>query len=277
VLAEERGLRIVSGRTESHVFLVDLRAKNITGKEAEAALGAAHITVNKNAIPNDPQKPFVTSGIRIGSPAMTTRGFTEIESEQVAHLIADVLDAPATKRCWRECAPMFRRCAGNSRSMVARRMKCPFCGADETTVADTRINDDGDIVRRRRRCLKCDKRFTTYERAELRLPQVIKKNGSRVDFDREKLAASLWLALRKRPVSVEAVEAAIARIEEKLLALGERELASEKIGEMVMRELKKLDKVAYVRFASVYRNFEDVDEFSKVIREVSRSPQPLGR
>ena len=94
VLADERGLRIVSGRTESHVFLVDLRAKNITGKDAEALLGAAHMTVNKNAIPNDPQKPFVTSGIRLGSPAMTTRGFTEIESEQVAHLIADVLDAP---------------------------------------------------------------------------------------------------------------------------------------------------------------------------------------
>ncbi|MBK7955488.1 MAG: serine hydroxymethyltransferase [Candidatus Accumulibacter sp.] len=94
VLSAERGLRIVSGRTESHVFLVDLRAKNITGKDAEAALGAAHMTVNKNAIPNDPQKPFVTSGIRLGSPAMTTRGFAEIESEQVAHLIADVLDAP---------------------------------------------------------------------------------------------------------------------------------------------------------------------------------------
>ncbi len=94
VLSEQRGLRIVSGGTESHVFLVDLRAKNITGKEAEAALGRAHITVNKNAIPNDPQKPFVTSGIRIGTPAMTTRGFTEIEAEQVAHLIADVLDAP---------------------------------------------------------------------------------------------------------------------------------------------------------------------------------------
>ena len=94
VLGEERGLRIVSGRTESHVFLVDLRAKNITGKEAEAALGRAHITVNKNSIPNDPQKPFVTSGIRIGSPAMTTRGFTEIEAERIAHLIADVLDNP---------------------------------------------------------------------------------------------------------------------------------------------------------------------------------------
>ena len=94
VLAEERGLRVVSGRTESHVFLIDLRAKKITGKEAEAALGKAHITVNKNGIPNDPEKPFVTSGIRIGSPAMTTRGFTEIEAEQVAHLVADVLEAP---------------------------------------------------------------------------------------------------------------------------------------------------------------------------------------
>ncbi|MFZ1446644.1 MAG: serine hydroxymethyltransferase, partial [Candidatus Dechloromonas phosphoritropha] len=94
VLGEERGLRVVSGRTESHVFLLDLRAKNITGKDAEAALGRAHITVNKNGIPNDPQKPFVTSGIRIGSPAMTTRGFTEIESEAVAHLVADILEAP---------------------------------------------------------------------------------------------------------------------------------------------------------------------------------------
>jgi transcriptional repressor NrdR len=157
-------------------------------------------------------------------------------------------------------------------------MKCPFCGAAETTVADTRINEDGDIVRRRRRCLSCDKRFSTYERAEIRLPQVVKKNGSRVDYDREKLSASLWLALRKRPVTVEAVDAAIVRIEDKLLALGEREIPSEKVGEMVMRELKKLDKVAYIRFASVYRNFEDVDEFSDIIREVStRSVTRRGR
>ena len=152
-------------------------------------------------------------------------------------------------------------------------MKCPFCGAAETTVADTRINEDGDIVRRRRRCLSCDKRFSTYERAEIRLPQVVKKNGSRVDFSRDKLSASLWLALRKRPVTVEAVDEAIVRIEEKLLVLGEREIPSEKIGEMVMRELKKIDKVAYVRFASVYRNFEDVDEFSDLVKEVSR-PAP---
>ena len=106
---------------------------------------------------------------------------------------------------------------------------------------------------------------------------MVKKNGSRVDFDREKLSASLWLALRKRPVTVEAVEAALARIEEKLLTLGEREILSEKVGEMVMRELKKLDKVAYVRFASVYRNFEDVDEFSNLVREVSRPVQRRGR
>jgi transcriptional repressor NrdR len=102
---------------------------------------------------------------------------------------------------------------------------------------------------------------------------VVKKNGSRVDYSRDKLAASLWLSLRKRPVTTEAVDAAIARIEEKLLVLGEREVASEKIGEMVMRALKKLDKVAYVRFASVYRNFEDVDEFSDIIREVSAPPR----
>jgi transcriptional repressor NrdR len=148
-------------------------------------------------------------------------------------------------------------------------MKCPFCGAEETAVVDTRINDDGDIVRRRRRCASCEKKFTTYERPEIRLPQVVKKNGSRVDYNRDKLLASLMLALRKRPVAMEGVEAAIDRIEEKLLAIGEREILSDKIGEMVMRELKKLDKIGYIRFASVYRNFEDVDEFSKAIREVS--------
>ena len=149
-------------------------------------------------------------------------------------------------------------------------MKCPFCGAPDTSVIDTRLSAGGDNVRRRRRCTGCDKRFSTYERAELRLPQVIKKNGARVDFDREKLSSSVWLALRKRPVTVETVDAALARIEEKLLTLGEREIPSEKVGEMVMRELKRIDKVAYVRFASVYRNFEDVDEFSDLVKEVSR-------
>ena len=148
-------------------------------------------------------------------------------------------------------------------------MHCPFCGADDTAVVDTRVNDEGDLVRRRRKCSACDKRFTTYERAEIRLPQVVKKNGSRTEYNREKLRASLELALRKRPVSTESVDAAIGDIEDKLLSAGEREVTSQQVGELVMRELKKLDKVAYIRFASVYRNFEDVDAFSRAIREVS--------
>ncbi len=148
-------------------------------------------------------------------------------------------------------------------------MKCPFCNDPSTQVTDTRENEDGDIVRRRRRCVACDKRFTTYERVDLKLPHVVKRNGNRSEFSREKLLSSMKLALRKRPVALEAVEAAVARIEERLLSMGEGEVQSVKIGELVMRELKKLDKVAYVRFASVYRNFEDIDEFSRVIREVT--------
>ena len=148
-------------------------------------------------------------------------------------------------------------------------MKCPFCGAEDTAVADTRLNDEGDVVRRRRKCNACDKRFTTYERAEIQLPQVVKKNGSRIEFSRAKLRASLDLALRKRPVSTELVDAAVIAIEEKLLSAGLREVLSQQLGELVMAELKKLDKVAYIRFASVYRNFEDVDAFSRAIKEVS--------
>ena len=148
-------------------------------------------------------------------------------------------------------------------------MKCPFCGAEDTAVADTRLNEEGDVVRRRRKCNRCDKRFTTHERAEIQLPQVVKKNGLRTEFSRAKLRASLELALRKRPVSMESVDAAVADIEEMLLTAGEREVSTQQLGELVMRELKKLDKVAYIRFASVYRNFEDVDAFSRAIREVS--------
>lgn len=147
-------------------------------------------------------------------------------------------------------------------------MRCPFCDHPDTQVIETRESDDGASTRRRRRCLNCDKRFTTYERVELALPAVVKKNGVRTDFDRRKMRASMALALRKRPVSAEAVDAAIHRIEEKLLSLGLREVPSERIGELVMRELKKLDKIGYVRFASVYRRFEDVDEFAEVIEEV---------
>ncbi len=123
-------------------------------------------------------------------------------------------------------------------------------------------------MRRRRRCPGCDKRFTTYERAELTLPAVVKKNGTRVEFDRTKLRSSMTLALRKRPVSAESIEAAISRIEEALISSGAREAPSDRIGELVMRELRRLDKVGYVRFASVYRNFEHLDEFAEIIQEV---------
>lgn len=147
-------------------------------------------------------------------------------------------------------------------------MRCPYCFHEETQVVETRESDEGDVIRRRRRCLKCDKRFTTYERAEIALPAVVKKDGARVEFDPAKLRGSMMLALRKRPVSTEQVEAAIERIQEKLLATAARELPSARLGELVMRELKRLDKVAYVRFASVYRSFEDVDEFQKLIRDI---------
>lgn len=149
-------------------------------------------------------------------------------------------------------------------------MRCPFCHHEDTQVLDTRVSEEGDTIRRRRRCANCDKRFTTYERIELMMPVVVKKNGSRSEYDTTKLRASLMLALRKRPVSAEAVDAAIHRIEEKLLSTGAREVVSGHIGELVMRELKRLDKIAYIRFASVYKSFEDLTEFQDAIAEVGQ-------
>jgi transcriptional repressor NrdR len=147
-------------------------------------------------------------------------------------------------------------------------MRCPFCSHEETQVVETRDSDEGDVVRRRRRCHACDKRFTTYERAEISLPTVVKKDGTRQEFDIRKTRASMTVALRKRPVSIEQIDAALERIQEKLLNSGAREVTSARLGELVMRELKRIDKVAYVRFASVYRSFEDVDEFRQMIRDI---------
>ncbi|MBS0430767.1 MAG: transcriptional repressor NrdR [Proteobacteria bacterium] len=147
-------------------------------------------------------------------------------------------------------------------------MKCPFCGHPETQVVETRVSEDGDFVRRRRQCSACDKRFTTYERPDVNYPVVVKKDGSRADFDAGKVRASMMLALRKRPVSIEQIDDALLRIEQKLLASAQREIPSHKLGELVMRELKKLDKVAYVRFASVYRSFEDVEEFRQLLKDI---------
>ncbi len=149
-------------------------------------------------------------------------------------------------------------------------MRCPFCSHPDTQVVETRISEDADSIRRRRQCASCEKRFTTYERPEVSFPAVVKKDGRRIDYDPSKLRASLNLALRKRPVSTEQVDSALERIEEKLLGVTAREVPSSRIGEWVMRELKKLDKVAYVRFASVYRSFEDIDEFRALVDEVRR-------
>ena len=149
-------------------------------------------------------------------------------------------------------------------------MRCPFCGHPETQVVETRVSEDGHFVRRRRQCGACEKRFTTYERSEVSFPVVVKKDGRRIAYERDKLLASMQLALRKRPVSTDEVDSAVERIEEKILAAGAREMPSARIGELVMHELRKLDKGAYVRFASVYRSFEDIDEFRSLVDEVRR-------
>ena len=149
-------------------------------------------------------------------------------------------------------------------------MRCPFCSHTDTQVVETRISEDADSIRRRRQCGACEKRFTTYERPEVSFPAVVKKDARRIDYETAKLRASLNLALRKRPVSTEQIDSAIERIEEKLLASPTREVQSSRIGELVMRELKRLDKVAYIRFASVYRSFEDIDDFRALVDEVGR-------
>ncbi len=147
-------------------------------------------------------------------------------------------------------------------------MYCPFCHTQETKVIDSRLVSEGNQVRRRRECIQCAERFTTYETAELVMPLIIKRDGRRKPYDEEKLRAGLARALEKRPVSVESQEAAIGRLKQQLRAGGEREVSSQAVGEMVMRELRELDDVAFVRFASVYRRFQDVNEFNEEIKRL---------
>lgn len=149
-------------------------------------------------------------------------------------------------------------------------MKCPFCKSADTQVIDSRVSDDGESIRRRRRCAGCSKRFTTYETIELRMPQVVKQDGSRSEFDLEKLRTGFMRALHKRPVPTQQVDDAIATITQDVLAMGDREIPSRRLGEMVMRELKRLDQVAYIRFASVYKAFQGIDDFQDAIKEVQR-------
>ncbi|PIB17817.1 transcriptional regulator NrdR [Vibrio rotiferianus] len=144
-------------------------------------------------------------------------------------------------------------------------MHCPFCSENDTKVIDSRLVADGHQVRRRRQCLACSERFTTFETAELVMPKVIKSNGNREPFDEDKMVGGIQRALEKRPVSADAIELAISMIKSQLRATGEREVPSEMIGNLVMDQLKELDKVAYIRFASVYRSFEDIREFGEEI------------
>ncbi len=148
-------------------------------------------------------------------------------------------------------------------------MQCPFCGANDTKVVDSRLVAEGQQVRRRRECVSCNERFTTFESAELLMPRVIKADGTREPFDEDKLRAGIHRALEKRPVSIEELEASISRIKHRLRATGERELPSRELGEAVMAELRRLDEVAYVRFASVYRSFQDINEFKEEIERLS--------
>jgi len=151
-------------------------------------------------------------------------------------------------------------------------MYCPFCGYKETKVIDSRLISDGEQIRRRRECLKCNERYTTYEVAELLMPRVIKQDGTREPFNEDKLKAGFQRALEKRPVSFDDIESALHKVKHRLRALGEREIPSLKVGEAVMDALRQLDQVAYVRFASVYRSFQDIDEFRKEVDKLSNEP-----
>ncbi len=148
-------------------------------------------------------------------------------------------------------------------------MRCPFCSAEDTKVIDSRLVAEGDQIRRRRACQSCGERFTTYETAELLLPKIVKQNGVREPFDEDKLRAGMLRALEKRPVSVEQIEAALGQVKHDLMATGEREISSLQVGEQVMEKLRALDHVAYVRFASVYRSFQDLNEFRQEIDKLS--------
>ncbi len=147
-------------------------------------------------------------------------------------------------------------------------MQCPFCNHLENKVVDSRLSKEGEAIRRRRECLSCQRRFTTYERIEDMLPSVIKKDGRREPFDRQKILQGLKKACEKRPISVDALEAVVERIEKKIQELGKSEIPGQVIGEEVMKELHELDQVAYVRFASVYREFKDLSEFMNELKEL---------
>jgi transcriptional repressor NrdR len=278
----EAGLEIVSGGTDTHLMLVDLRPKKLTGKAAETALGRANITCNKNGVPFDPEKPTITSGIRLGSPAGTTRGFGVDEFREVGDMIRETLDgllangdqanqaveAKVRKRVDRAIPHLWSGVVDPAETAEAV-MRCPYCGSDNTQVKDSRPSADNTAIRRRRVCPVCGGRFTTFERIQLRELTVLKRSGRRVPFDRDKLMRSVQVALRKRQVDPERVERMVSGIVRQLESAGDAEIPSDQIGLLVMEGLKRIDDVAYVRFASVYRNFREAKDFETLLGELS--------
>ena len=245
----EQGLDLVTGGTDNHLLLVDLRPKRLTGKAAEGALNRAHLTCNKNAIPFDPEKPMVTSGVRLGTPAATTRGFGEAEFREVGRLIGEVLDGLARANDGAEGNTAVEVLGQGARSGAVRAlpdlpeletegretgMRCPYCGRDDTQVKDSRPAEEGAAIRRRRSCPGCQSRFTTFERVQLRELTVLKTDGRRVPFDRDKLSRSIHIALRKRPVDEDRVERIVNGIQRRLETEADAEVTSRQIGEIVM-------------------------------------------
>ena len=275
---KNNGFKIFSGGTDTHLMLVDLRPFKVTGKAAEISLGKANLTCNKNGIPFDTEKMTITSGIRLGSQAATTRGFGLNEFKKVGELITKVIkglsetpdnnnktESEVRKEVIELCSkfPIYNHLFKNWF------MLCPFCREKDTSVVDSRPTEDGTAIRRRRFC-NCSggQRFTTFERVQFRELTVIKKNGRKSQFDREKLAKSLFVALKKRPIDSETIEKAISKITRELEEMGQSEIQSSVIGKKVMDTLKELDKIAYIRFASVYTNFREVGEFGEYIEEL---------
>ena len=267
----EQGLAIVTGGTDSHLMLVDLRPKRVTGKAAEASLERAHITANKNAIPFDPEKPAITSGIRLGTPG---RHHARLRRGRVPRDRPD--DRRGAGRAWRAptTAPTTRGRAGGGRARAGAVRALPDLSGDGKpahalpVLRPRRHPGEGQPPHRGRRgdpppplLRHCGQRFTTIERVQLRELTVVKSDGRRVPFDRDKLARSIRIALRKRPVQEERIERIVNGIVRQLEASGESDIPSKQIGELVMETLKEVDAVAYVRFASVYRNFREAKDF----------------
>ncbi len=274
-----QGLDIVSGGTDNHLMLVDLRPKGLKGNVSEKALVRAAITCNKNGIPFDPEKPFVTSGLasgHAGGDHARLRGRRiqagrrhDRRGAERGGAVAGRHGAAGGSRHQGTGEGAHRSLPDLSVRQGSGRMRCPSCNSLDTQVKDSRPTEDSAVIRRRRVCVACNFRFTTFERVQLRELTVIKRNGRRVPFDRDKLVRSLQISLRKRPVDPERVEKMVSAIVRELESGGEAEISSEAIGEIVMEHLRQLDDVAYVRFASVYRNFREAKDFEAVLGELS--------